>query len=342
MIMARGKKALAGECLGNSGGAGLLLRLRPYPAEQLLILAYHRVLDVGDEAQFMSDPELVSASPADFAWQMRFVRQHFQPISFARLTQTLDQGLPLPRKSIIITFDDGHIDNYTVAFPILRELGMPATIFVSTDYISNGQAFWFEQVAADICRAPAGRYRLATLDLAFECGDMASRREASYQVLAHLKRAPDALRLRALHELASLMPAGVGEPGERKAFNWDEARHMAAHGIEFGSHTMSHAILARLDDAQLAAELTGSARVMERELGHRPQTVAYPAGKSGDYDARVAAAAQHSGYRLGIAYDVGINQLGALDTMALKRLAVERYTSRAMFKSMLALPQVFG
>ena len=87
------------------------------------VLMYHH---------FAPDPGgKVTVLPTEtFARQMRLLRaEGFHPISFADLVAYVRQGTPLPSDPVLITMDDGYLSNYTEAFPILRELQFPATIF---------------------------------------------------------------------------------------------------------------------------------------------------------------------------------------------------------------------
>jgi len=337
----RGKKAMLGEVLGRSGMASALLRALPGGRDRLLVLAYHRVLDLPPhEDDFAQDPELVSAGIEDFERQMRFVCRHFTPLSFAEVLAHLDAGRPLPPRPLVVTFDDGHLDNHRHAFPVLKSLGMPACIFLSTDYIGSRRMFWFDRVALLLWAAPAGEWTMGGERVRLAAGDAAARREAAGRLLRSLKRVPDAERRRQVDALEAQfgphVPAGLAP--ERSALDWNEVAEMAAGGIEFGSHTLSHPILSQLDDDALAHELSASREAIARRTGRAVDTIAYPVGKAGAYDARVIAAAQRAGYRLGISYETGVNALSALDRFEVRRLAVERYTSRPFFESLLALP----
>ncbi len=343
-----GKKEALGNLLGISGVSGLALKLLNGADHRLMVLAYHRVVDMGDEDRFLQDPELVSATVGDFERQMRFVRDHCHPLTLAEVIKHLDKRTPLPPRSVAITFDDGHIDNHTHAFPVLRELGLSACIFLSTDYIGSKHMFWFDRVAFLINAAPSGQWWLGGCDVVLD-ETRASRRQAAGQLLRALKRVPNQERLDVLNQLENAFAEHV-QPGtepQRSAMDWDEVREMHKAGIEFGSHTCSHPILTQLDDVGLRLELTQSRRVLERELGCSVDTIAYPVGKVGAFDEQVIAASEAAGYRLGLSYESGVNLLhpkgqAAEHLYGLKRLAVERYTSFAFFKSMLAFPALLS
>ncbi|MED5622028.1 polysaccharide deacetylase family protein [Ideonella sp. BN130291] len=339
-----GKKAMLGSALGGSGIATARLKLGPARHNELLILAYHRVCDLDDEQTLARDPELVSASVSDFEQQMRFVREHFTPLRFADVIECLDSGRPLPPRSLVVTFDDGHLDDYTHAFPVLKALGVPACIFLSTDYVGSTQMFWFDRVALLLYGAPAGRWQIGGHLLELAQDDVAARRAATRKYLRTLKSLPDHQRVEGLNMLEQLFGAGVPAAAvpARSALNWDEVREMARNGIEFGSHTCSHPILTRLDDASLKRELTESRRIIGEQLRRPVDVVAYPVGKSDAFDARVMAMSQGCGYRLGVSYETGTNTLARLEHFALRRLPVERYTELRFFKSLLAFPALLA
>lgn len=335
------KKELLARGLARVGIPAAILR-RKGRAGRVLVLAYHRVCAIRDEATYPYDPELVSASPEDFAWQMDFVRRHFDPITFRHLIELEEKGLRPPRRALIVTFDDGHLDNYTVAFPVLKSLGMPATIFLSTGYMGAAGTFWFDRVAHLLCRAPAGLLDIREVGFAAELRDVPSRREAAESLLRILKRVKDRQRLEALACLEALVPcAPEATDGGSGAMTWEQVREMQRSGIEFGSHSVTHPVLSNLEDDALQRELTESRRTIEAQTGTACEAFAYPVG-SGAFDPRVVAATRQAGYRLGVSYASGVNEIGELDRYAIRRLHVERYTSRAYFQAVLALPGVFG
>lgn len=334
-----GKKKRLAELLASLGVSQALTGL--LSERSLTVLAYHRVLDIGVEDDYPADPELVSATPRDFAAQMSYVRRHFNVIRFADVIEAMDRGDGVPPRSLLITFDDGHFDNYTHAFPVLRSLGLPATIFISTDYIGSGERmFWFDRLAYLLYCAVPGRYSWSTLNQDFELGDVLSRRLATARLVCELKRVPNNMRVSALEELERLLPIrpDAPRPPRRPALTWEEVREMSDWGIDFASHAVTHPVLTRLDDGALERELRYSREVIYSQTGKDVPVVAYPVGKTGAFDERVAEAARKCGYRLGVSYETGINPRKGFDTFAVRRLAVERYTTMGMFKSMLAFP----
>src|SRR5262249_33831995 len=89
----------------------------------------------------------VSASPAMFARQVAYVAKHFNVIDLAALREFIQLGRPLPSRPLLITFDDGYLDNYSNAYPVLRQYGLPAVIFLVTDWIGTPTIPWWDECA---------------------------------------------------------------------------------------------------------------------------------------------------------------------------------------------------
>lgn len=339
-----GKKGLLAHCLAGTRVLPLLGRVRSSLRADIPILAYHRVWDVADEDSFPFDVELVSASIADFAWQMEYVRLNFNPITFRTLLRIIDGEEQPPPRPVIVTFDDGFDDNYRHAFPILAARDIPATIFIATGYVDSDRTFWFDRLAHLILSAHPQTLHVKGLAEPVPLPAAANARRATLgRLLEHLKQVPNELRLEILRHIDAVLGAGdfALDAQESQPMNWNQVREMAAAGMEFGSHTVTHPILANLGDDDLWFELTESKRVIEQQTGRTVQVIGYPVGGATAFDERVRHMARGAGYRLGASYISGTNLPQNLDHFGLKRLHVERYTSRAYFAAMLNLPEVF-
>lgn len=338
------KKEVLAKLLRACGGLRVATAARRRASGELLVLAYHRVLPTIPESQYPFDIELVSANPEQFDWQMAWISRHFTPLSVSEIVDCLDKKKQLPAGAVAVTFDDGFADNYTHAFPVLRTRRIPACVFLSTDYIGSDRPYWFEAIAGLLMAAPVRSVKLPSLGHALPRADEhAIRREDIRLALSELKRMPDEVRRSSLGALGLQMhgpaDARVGEGAH--AMNWSQVREMAQAGVEFGSHGASHAVLSRLDATDLARELTDSKLTIERATGAPVTAIAYPVGGEDSIGDRVVAAARDAGYRVGFTYERGTNSADPPDRMRLARQHVERYTGRAYFQGLLALPSVF-
>ncbi len=118
--------------------------LSPFSTARASVLMYHTVDNSG---------VLFSVRPEDFEWQMSYLKKNnFQVISLPVLVGLLLEKKPIFKKTVVLTFDDGHENNYFEAFPILKKYNFPATIFLSTGfmddyYFSESQNMKFKMLA---------------------------------------------------------------------------------------------------------------------------------------------------------------------------------------------------
>jgi len=294
------------------------------PGRHLVILAYHRVLNSPAEALPL-DEDLVSCTAAEFEREMAFVARTFDVVSF----RNLEEGMEALRRPLIVTFDDGYRDNHDVALPILRRHGVKATFFVTTGYIGAETLPWWDETALRL-RAAGPR-------------DWAWEREGwprgAPEFLAWAKTLPDARRRAVLdeirHQLGPL-PAGAGR-GVMMA--WDEVRDLAANGMEIGSHTVSHPVLANVRDAvELQRELTESRGRIERETGREAVALSYPVGRSSTATETVVRAARQAGYRHACLYEHGVNPRRGFDPFRLRRIKAEVGADFRRFRAKVLFP----
>jgi len=346
-----GKREILSRCAYGAGFFSLMRAIRAGSFKEVPVLAYHRVLDIpGDEA-YPFDEWLVSCSVSEFEWQMKYVSRHYTPISFSTLAGVLYHGENLPKRPIIISFDDGYDDNYHNAYPVLKRLGIPATIFLSTGYIGTRDPFWFDWVVWMIKNSPLTMGELAAKikehadiipDNEGDSIPTSSREEFADALLEAMKVIPNQLRLALISTIEESTTSSKEAAGYAfcKALGWDQVREMSNDGIEFGSHTVTHPILTMLDDVSLSRELEQSRKHIEQETGLPCTTLAYPVGRPFAFDDRVIQAAKSAGYTLGVSYISGSNPVPGVDAFRLKRLHVELETRRHDFVTALAFQEL--
>jgi peptidoglycan/xylan/chitin deacetylase (PgdA/CDA1 family) len=254
---------------------------------RLLVLIYHRVL-----AQ--PDP-LLSSEPdaASFTAQMELLARCFQVLPLSEAVERLATG-SLPPRAACITFDDGYVNNLTVAAPILGALGLPATVFVATGFI-GAHPMWNDIVIESVRRA-ADVLDLSPLALGVHRLDsLPAQREALERILSQLKYRPlDERRDLAL----AIAQRAACEPPRDLMMSEAQIQALAGRpGIEIGAHTVSHPILLRLEPGVAQREIAASKERLEAITGATVATFAYPNGRPRqDYDASHVAMARACGF----------------------------------------------
>src|SRR5688572_2118821 len=118
----------------------------------LRVLTYHRMANPA--ATPAMDPALVSATPQAFREQIVHIQRRYHPVSLSDVVGAFVDGRPLPPRAVHVTVDDAYRDFAEVAWPILRELGIPVTVFVPTAYPSEpARTFWWDRLHQAMARA---------------------------------------------------------------------------------------------------------------------------------------------------------------------------------------------
>lgn len=301
----------------------------------LLVLNYHRI---GDAAASPFYRPIYSATPDDFAAQMRSLARAFRVLSPDEFRSLLE-GAPSPRGPLaLVTFDDAYADQ-AVAFEILASLGLSGFLFVPTGFIDRSRPPWWDLVAYALRRAPNRRFALEIPRSLEIDRDREPDDEAAWRIIEALLADRDwdeaafreHLRERTgLAETDEQLGAGLFLP-------WDELRSWSDRGIAIGSHTETHPSLGRLPANRQREELESSKARLEGQLGISIDTLAYPFGTPDACPPETQALAREAGYRCAFAFDGGANRLGALDRYAIKRFGVGYADTPAMVRGRAAL-----
>jgi peptidoglycan/xylan/chitin deacetylase (PgdA/CDA1 family) len=261
------------------------------------ILRYHRVNEL--EGQLFD-----TVSPATFAEQMELLRRYFTVLSLSDLVERAASDA-VPPGAVAITFDDGYQDNYEYAFPILRRLGLPATIFLTTGPMESGTLLWHDRLIDAFQQT-----RVRSFSLDGRAISLGSRDEirAAFAVCFPIVRNLEPLRRdEQIRRLARSLE--VEDPDERnwRKLNWKEVEEMAANGISFGAHTVTHPILTKVSRAEAFSEIMASREAIERVLGRSPDLFAYPNGGRGDFDDAIKQFLRDAGFRCSVTTLQGAN-----------------------------------
>ncbi|MGE5248942.1 MAG: polysaccharide deacetylase family protein [Bacteroidota bacterium] len=276
--------------------AGLLQLSRTLWSRSLSVVNYHRI-DDASRPGFDSFKPNVSADPEAFSQQLAYLRKWFNVIPVERLVEWLDGVTPLPPRAALITFDDGYLDNYTHAYPILRQHNLPALIFLTTGHIGTDRPFYWDLAA--YCFYHTGRERVRfPSGTERQWADANEREQVCKTWIEAMKVLPEAEKTgwvqRLPQELDVAIPAGYFR---RLMLDWDLVREMGEGGIAFGGHTLTHPILTRIPPGQAELEIRGSKERIHAELGRPPLGFAYPNGMQADLNREVEQIVAGAGYR---------------------------------------------
>ncbi|MEO0249300.1 MAG: polysaccharide deacetylase family protein, partial [candidate division WOR-3 bacterium] len=260
-----------------------------------VVLAYHRVCEAKEG--WVPVEEGMSVSPKTFEDHLKYLRKKYRFLSLETFLSSLSSGEPL-QKSCLITFDDGWLDTYRNAFPLLRKYDVPATVFLSTSYIGTDDWFWPEKVSYLLSKFDDQKWQSFRTEETRQAARIycyaMDRTEGIHKAIEYLKQFDDPKIQDILSDL--MCASGTDRfPQVRAMLNWAEVADMAHWGISFGSHTKSHLILTRVQDPhKVWKELRESKQSITDHTGRETAAFCFP---NGDYDDTLIESVRTCGYK---------------------------------------------
>jgi peptidoglycan/xylan/chitin deacetylase (PgdA/CDA1 family) len=267
---------------------------------KLSIVIYHQVFAEPDPMR-PSEP-----TAQVFDWQMRVLARYFTPLSLAQALTHLKHNT-LPANAVCVTFDDGYLNNLTVAQPILQKYGIPATVYVATAF-SHGVNMWNDRLIYLFSRPEQQQLQLGDEHLAL--GDWQDRRHKAQQWLKKLKYLPIAQRL---ERIAEFYQQNNATEQAALMMTPEQIKQLSDCGVTIGAHTVNHPILKVMSTEQQREEINQSKQQLERWLGKPVQHFAYPNGVPGvDFDDVTVKLVQDAGFDSAVTTNRGISTANTL------------------------------
>jgi peptidoglycan/xylan/chitin deacetylase (PgdA/CDA1 family) len=211
---------------------------------------------------------------------------------------------------VCITFDDGYRSTHDLALPVLKELGLPATVFIATRYL-DGTNMWNDRIIHAVRNMPQGLLELSDIGLGrHQVADQDSRERITDKLIRAAKYMPTNER-QALTDRLDQLTDKASAPGpsslqEPLMLTPDMVKTLVANGFEVGGHTVTHPILTRLEDSHAREEIVQCKQELESITGQPVRLFAYPNGKVGmDYDERHVLMAKQAGYDAAFITSIG-------------------------------------
>jgi len=281
---------------------GGLTRPQRSATARLTIATFHRVLP-SELLEAYPLPEL-AVTPDELGWFLAFFARHFECGTLTDQHAAFLAKRPCSKPRLAITFDDGQVDNFRYARPVLEAAGLRASFFVVANAVEHDETLFHDRLgyaAARLSRLRPGEAR----SRAGEVGVSAAVSLATlpHQVVIRVKVLPASERLAYLESWERAC-GQVERPAWDGMMSWAELRQLVADGHEVGSHSMSHALLPLCSHDELAREVGESRRFLEARLGSTVASFCYP---NGDHDPRTVAAVRQAGYARAVITRWGLN-----------------------------------
>ncbi len=292
---------------------------------KLLILMYHR---------FSREKNPYKISVREFEAHLEYLRRNCNILSLSEAVDRRQNEIALPPNSAVITIDDGYLDAYELAFPLLKKYELPATLYVVTDFIDEKCWIW-----TDLMRFVLLNTAKNTVEIEFADGDKinagllneAQKIETASRINAQLKRLPNEQKDAKIKEIAQSLEVEIPltPSADFAPVSWEMAREMDAGNLSIGSHTATHPILTNVNLSQLDFELCASKKRLEEILDRSVRHFCYP---NGNYNETIQKAVKKAGYESATTTVYGFNQRSA-NPFTLNRIdaqpAIENFAQSA-------------
>ena len=238
-----------------------------------------------------------------FTRLMEHLAEHYDAVPLARIVDGLAGYSKLPERAAAVTFDDGYRNVLTEAAPVLKRLGIPATIFVVTDFVMQKRMLWTDRLISALALTGLDKISLdlESRTLQFSLQDDDQKKSAD----AAVRKIRKSLSSEAGRDYIDKVIGQLGVSESDLAGAWtghrplepEELRELPDHGITVGSHTCSHPSLARCSIEAMKYELEDSKQIIEATTGVVCDEFAYPNGSPADFSGTTRRQVQAAGYR---------------------------------------------
>lgn len=283
-------------------GSGLASFTRTRRAAEATILTFHGLCeDAGD-------PGILDWSlhlPVEvFRSVCSLLAADYRVVSMADLIEARTKGTRLPENAVVITFDDGYASNYELAWPILKQYDLHATVFVTTGFLDGDDMLWFQRVDLAL-----GRTRKELLDwkingkkLRLYLGTRELRQQSLVRLMPELKELLDTDLLGEVDRLERALEVDAPElkdlPKPMRPLDWEMACDMSLSGhVDIGGHSHTHPVLSRCDSLAMRAEISTCRDRIHAEIGDLPAAFAYPNGGVDDYTRETLLLVREAGFK---------------------------------------------
>jgi peptidoglycan/xylan/chitin deacetylase (PgdA/CDA1 family) len=330
------KRDLLADVSRSTGITRAILSLPQKPV--LLVLNYHRI---GDPSQSPYDAEVFSVTPPEFDAQISFWKSRFHVATLAEAIDLLERPQRHRGTSILITFDDGYLDNFKLAFPILANHGVQGVFFLPTSFVGTNHLPWWDVIAYIVRHAHQRRFRLE--GSAFEFNLDGERVNSVIAKVMNLYRSTAQCSSEAfIAQLEQACDSQRPDGSHRCFLNWEEAAAMVHGGMAIGSHGHTHEILSRLPDVDQTRELVTSRSILQEKLGVSIEALSYPVGLPESFSSYTQDAAEKAGYRVAFSFYGGLNRPGLTKRYNVLRHGAVFGRSMARYQLQTALAAVTG
>jgi peptidoglycan/xylan/chitin deacetylase (PgdA/CDA1 family) len=296
----------------------------------LLCLNYHRITEVD-----LYDEGVISASPEEFDWQAGFLSKHVNVAKGKDICALLQSRGRLRKSQVCLTFDDGYVDNYEAGIVLMERYKLSGIFFITTGFVGSMVVPHWDRIAYAVKKTNKERLIIPAIgDKKLWEFDLQDRQLAIRRMLKQYKLAVPSVKDEYVQKVEEVCGhSAYDAPNRRSLFmTWEQIRHLHELGHYIGAHTHSHPSLATLGEAGQEEELRLCREIIQNEIGHCSDLLAYPFGGLDAFSETTRRVARRCGYVGAFSFYGGRNVFPVSDAFDIKRIDVSPSASRKMFE----------
>ncbi|QDT73339.1 polysaccharide deacetylase family protein [Lacipirellula limnantheis] len=287
--------------------------------ELLFVLTYHRIKKDDGSPSSKFDDEVFGPSVTEFRRQLEFLSKYTTVLSESDLIAAMSGEPPGDGPFGMVTFDDAYVDNYELALPVLRQMGLPSILFVPYTLLEERKVGWWDQIAFIVKNSSKPTIELRGEKIRFG-NDTGSAIRYLQSIMKHNPTDSTKTLIDEIAERADSPPPTVNEMSS-ELMTWDQVRTAAGAGVTIGSHTCSHRVLATLGEREQSDEIFGSKSCLENKLGVPIRSLAFPVGGIRHYNSTTTRLARDAGYDLAFSFCTGVEKLQKCNRFEIPRFS---------------------
>lgn len=300
---------------------------------RLYISMYHYVRDLKHSRY----PEIKGLDKILFRQQIEFMKNNFNVVTMEQVIDAVEGKSELPENALLLTFDDGYIDNYTFVLPVLEEYGVQGSFFIPGKTFATHQLLdvnkihyilastdiyeLVEDVKKQMDHYRGREYDFAPTDELFNEYAVASRFDVKETIF--VKRMLQTVLPEKLRNIISsnLFEKYVGVTEEQLAYELymteEQIRMMKRHGMFIGIHGYDHYWLGNLSPEQMRKDISMALDTLDEFIDRKHWVMNYPYG---NYNSDVLEYVKSQGGGVGLTIEVRVAEIGKDNALELPRL----------------------
>jgi peptidoglycan/xylan/chitin deacetylase (PgdA/CDA1 family) len=285
----------------------------------LYVFNYHRI---GSIENNLFDDNVFSCNACDFESQIIEIKKHFTLIRSEDIRQYF--GKKITEKLALVTFDDGYIDNYQLAYPLLKKHDVSAMFFVPTGYIDASNIPWWDQIAFAV------KTNIGNVNFWDGNRTISVTKDNHKKTILNIIR--DVKEQRGLSNsdyVDNILLANTvdfcSDNIEKLFMNWSQLIELSDNGMLIGSHSVHHNILVSLDAAEQEQELKWSKESLDVKLSQDTISFAYPVGSAAHFNTDIKKLLKDTGYQYAFSNEPGCNNV-IEDVYSINRFSINKET----------------